>query len=250
MRAFKDHFSVQAEGYLRYRPGYPADLYRFLASLAPARRRAWDCATGGGLAAAGLAEHFEEVAASDASLDLLSRAPRHPRIRYLAGLAEAVPLRTDSVDLAAVAQALHWLDLEPFYVEARRVLRPGAVLAAWTYGRLGVDGAVDRVFERFHRRIAPFWPPERRFVEECYSSLPFPLPRLEAPPFELREEWDLRHLLGYVGTWSAVRGYVEAEGEDPVPVLGARLSEVWDPPDEKRTVRWPIRLLVGRVGTA
>ncbi len=248
MSAFKDHFSAQAEGYVRYRPGYPAALYEFLASVAPGRRQAWDCATGGGLAAAGLAEHFERVTASDASLDLLSRALRHPRVRYLAGLAEQVPLRSGSIELAIVAQALHWLDLERFYDEVRRVLRPGGVLAAWTYGRPSVGAPVDAILERFHRRIGPFWPPERRFVDEGYRTLAFPLARLEAPGFEVREEWELARFAGYVGTWSGVRGYVEAKGQDPVPALKARLSEVWGRGDGKRTIRWPIRLLVGRAG--
>ena len=41
-----------------------------------------------------------------------------------------------SIDLATAAEALHWFDLNNFYPEMRRVLRPGGTLAAWGYGLL------------------------------------------------------------------------------------------------------------------
>ena len=64
---FKDHFSRQAADYSRYRPGYPDELIAYVASLAPRRTLAVDCATGNGQAAVALAEHFDEVLAVDAS---------------------------------------------------------------------------------------------------------------------------------------------------------------------------------------
>ena len=58
MTSFEDHFSRQAADYARFRPNYPAALFEFLAELTPDRRRAWDCATGSGQAALGLAGYF------------------------------------------------------------------------------------------------------------------------------------------------------------------------------------------------
>ena len=72
--AFKDHFSSQSAAYRRYRPEYPAELIRYVASLAPDRRVAIDCATGNGQAAVALAEHFETVLAVDGSRSQLERA--------------------------------------------------------------------------------------------------------------------------------------------------------------------------------
>lgn len=57
---FEDHFSNHSQQYAQYRPKYPAELYAFLASLAPARSLAWDCGTGNGQAALGLAKHFDD----------------------------------------------------------------------------------------------------------------------------------------------------------------------------------------------
>ena len=62
---FPDHFSALAGDYCRYRPQYPPDLFAYLASLAPARQHAWDCATGNGQAALGLAPWFQRVTASE-----------------------------------------------------------------------------------------------------------------------------------------------------------------------------------------
>ena len=56
-----------------------------------------------------------------------------PNIEYQQAAAEHTGLPDSSVDLITVAQALHWFDLDAFYTEARRVLRPGGTLAAWTY---------------------------------------------------------------------------------------------------------------------
>ena len=78
----EDHFSRQASLYARHRPRYPARLFSYLAAVAPGHRLAWDCGTGSGQAAVGLAEHFEQVVATDLSAEQIAHAPSHPRIRY------------------------------------------------------------------------------------------------------------------------------------------------------------------------
>src|SRR5438128_9881923 len=64
---FKDHFSKQAAGYAKFRPHYPQRLFAYLGSIAPSRQLAWDCGTGNGQAAVGLASLFDRVIATDAS---------------------------------------------------------------------------------------------------------------------------------------------------------------------------------------
>ena len=55
MTTFKDHFSGHAADYAKFRPNYPPKLFDHLASISPKRELAWDCATGSGQAAVGLA---------------------------------------------------------------------------------------------------------------------------------------------------------------------------------------------------
>src|SRR4051812_19118878 len=131
MRMRNDHFSRQAAGYSVYRPSYPDALFDFVAGLAPARRRAWDCATGNGQAAVGLARLFESVVATDASAAQIAHAHRHPRVAYRVAPAESSGLEAGTIDLVTVAQAAHWLDLDAFYEEVRRVLVPGGAIALW-----------------------------------------------------------------------------------------------------------------------
>jgi ubiquinone/menaquinone biosynthesis C-methylase UbiE len=244
---FSDHFSRQAHDYQRYRPRYPAELAAHLAAIAPRRELALDLATGNGQAAVDLAVHFERVLASDASASQLAHATPHPRVTYLRHRAEQLPVRGGVADLVAVAQAAHWFEFDTFYAEARRVLRPGGVVALWTYGSFRIDDEVDRRVHAFYEGVVGcYWPPERRYVEAGYRTLPFPLAELPAPPIALAADWTLLQVMSYVGTWSAVDRYRVANGADPLPRLAAELAPLW-PDAGTRRVEWPIHLRLGRI---
>lgn len=245
---FKDHFSKQAPDYARYRPNYPAQLFAWLADIAPSRRAAWDCGTGSGQAAVGLAAHFERVIATDPSRKQLDHAEPHPRIDYRVASAEVSLLDTASVDLVTVAQAIHWFDLDKFYAEAKRVLKPGGIVAAWTYTLLDVEAGIDELLTDFYRNVVgPYWPPERRMVDDRYRSLPFPFEPIAPPAFEIRTEWTRDDLLGYLGTWSATQAYMKAKGVDPLVDFARRLTPLWPDAALVKTLRWPLHMRVGRL---
>ncbi len=243
---FQDHFSSQADRYARYRPAYPSALYDHLASVSPARERAWDCATGNGQAAVGLARHFRSVIATDASERQIANARPRAKVRYEVGAAEDSGIAGASVDLVTVAQALHWLDRGRFYQEVRRVLRPGGVLAAWCYSLSRIAPGVDEVVDRFYSEtIGPYWPPERALIESGYASVPFPFEPLAAPSFAIDADMDVEAFGRYLGTWSAVRRYAEHCGVDPLDELLPELRDAWGP--GTRRVRWSLWLRLGRV---
>jgi SAM-dependent methyltransferase len=245
---FPDHFSAQAADYGRYRPTYPVPLFEWLASAAPARRLVWDCATGNGQAAIGLAPHFESVLATDASENQLSHAAQHPRIAYRLAQAEASGLPDGCADLVTVAQALHWFHFDSFYEEVRRVLAPGGVFAAWTYVLFSVEPRFDVIVRRlWSDTLKDDWPPERRYVDEEYRTLPFPFEPIAAPPFLMEAWWSLEEVVGYLRTWSAIRRFVARVGHDPLEVVSDEMMRAWGDPEEKRLMRWPLILKVGRV---
>jgi SAM-dependent methyltransferase len=171
-------------------------------------------------------------------------------VQYRVAPAEDPGLAAQSADLVTVAQALHWLDLPRFYVEVRRVLRVGGVLAVWSYGRLTVEGAaLDARVQRFYSEvIGPYWPPGREHVDNGYSSLPFPFAPLAAPEFNIETHWTLAHFAGYVRSWSATVRYQEQQGHDPVSALLPELYPLWG--DGLRRIRWPIALRAGRMEPA
>jgi SAM-dependent methyltransferase len=243
--SFKDHFSRQAVAYSRYRPGYPPELIDWIASQARDRRLAVDCATGNGQAALALSSRFEAVLAIDGSLEQLRNAEAGRNVAYVAALAERMPVRDRSASLVAAAQAAHWFDFEQFYAECRRVLLPGGVVVAWTYGKFRVDPAVDAVIDDFYENVVgAFWPPERRYVETGYRTLPFPWREATAPVFMLETDWDLGQVLGYLDSWSSVQKYKDHHRRDPLEGLRGPLESAWGG-DGRRRQCWPIHIRLG-----
>jgi SAM-dependent methyltransferase len=219
-----------------------------LASLPRRHELALDCATGNGQAAVGLAERFARVVAIDASAQQLASARPHPRVEYRVARAEQTGLDGGTVDLVSAAQAAHWFDFEGFYAEVRRVLAPGGAVAVYTYNLARVDAAFDRVLDRLAREVVgPWWPPERRWVDEEYRTLPFPFAEVAVPSLENQAHWDLGRLLQYVATWSACRRYREVTGRDPIKMVQDELAAAWGDPSQTRRARWPIFIRAGYV---
>jgi len=246
--SFKDHFSEVAARYAEFRPTYPEELFAWLANLCEAHEAAWDCATGSGQAAVGLAKHFKQVIATDASAEQIAHAGAPANVSFRVAPAEASGLADNSIDLVTVAQAAHWFDLPRFYAEVRRVLKPGGVLALWGYGRLDLPGGMDEIFQRFYSEtVGPYWPPERKWIDDGYRSLDFPFGEIiAAPDFCIEVEWSLPRLLDYLSTWSAVKRYRTDRGVDPLSALKAELLPLWGSPDAAMQLKWPLFLRVGR----
>ncbi|MDD2699950.1 MAG: class I SAM-dependent methyltransferase [Sideroxydans sp.] len=241
-----DHFSAVASAYAAFRPDYPPALFDWLARVVPNHQLAWDCAAGSGQATVPLASRFERILATDLSAAQLSSIPALPNICTRVAPAEDSGLSDCSTDLVTVAQALHWFDQQAFHTEVQRVLRPGGVIAVWSYSFLSVPiPAVQRLLDMFYESgIGHYWPPERVHVENGYRELPFPYTRIKAPTFDMHQQWTRDHLLGYLRSWSAVARFHADKGYDPVEAFAADIESLW-PEAEVLTVSWPLFLLVG-----
>jgi SAM-dependent methyltransferase len=243
---FKDHFSKQAAGYAKFRPRCQQELFDYLGSIAPSRQLAWDCGTGNGQAAVGLASVFDHVIATDASEKQIANAQSHRRVEYRVAPAENSGIGSETIDLIMVAQALHWFDLDRFYAEARRVLKADGVLVASAYNLMHIEPAVDAIVNRYyHEVLGPFWPPERELVEQ-FANLSFPFHEIDAPQFEMTAQWNLDHLLGYLRTWSSTQRFIAAKGSDPVEQMTDELHSAWGKREQTRTVTWPLIVRVAR----
>jgi SAM-dependent methyltransferase len=243
---FKDHFSGHATTYRDARPQYPAALFDWLASEAPARRLAWDAGCGNGQASVALASRFARVHATDPSANQIANAEARPNIDYRVEPGEASSLPSASADLVTVAQALHWFDFDAFFGEVHRVLKPGGLFAAWAYSDCRVTPAIDALKDRVYvDLVGPYWPPERALVEAGYATIPFPLDEVAAPAFEMVVDWRAEQFLAYLRSWSATQRYRKAVGEDPVASIERDLRAAWG--DGARAVRWDFHLRCGRV---
>ena len=245
-------FVTVAREYASFRPGYPPELFAWLARVSPSLNNVWDCGCGSGQASTALAEHFQVVHATDIAAEQIAAAKPHPRVTYSVAPAEHSGLAAASVDLVTVAQALHWFDVDAFYDEARRVARPGALIVVWNYPRPKfIDAQLDQSFSDFYSDVVgPYWPPERRHIEANYSTLPFPFEPVEAPPFALELDWNLQQVAGYVSSWSATARYRKSQGTDPVPQLVESLGAIWPGDGARVRLRMPLGLRAGRLRPA
>ncbi|KAL3715707.1 hypothetical protein ACJRO7_007447 [Eucalyptus globulus] len=259
-------FVKQAQQYVAARPSYPPQLFRFIASKTPARDLAWDVGTGSGQAAQSLAEIYGNVVATDTSPKQLEFAPRLPNVRYeltspvmsMAELDRKVSAAS-SVDLVTVAQALHWFDLPTFYRQVKHVLKkPHGVIAAWCYTIPEVDGPVNSVFRRFYSVDSnPYWDPARKLVDGEYRGIDFPFEPVEGMEdtgpvrFVTERTMGVEDFLTYIRSWS---GYQTAK-EKGVELLSGdtveRFRRAWaDDGEDKKVVKFPVFLKIGRVGSA
>lgn len=245
---FEDHYSGHADEYARNRPRYPDELFTWLASVSPGRALAWDAGTGNGQVAAALAEHVEHVVATDASLDQLDRASRHPRVEYRHEPADRASLESASADLITAGAAAHWFELDGFYREVERVGRKGAIVALFSYGPRDIADAIDPIVHRFQEEVLEvYWPERIKYVHDRYASLPFPFEEIEAPQFTMSAQWTLRELLDFLETWSASQRYFQERGIRATNAIEPELQRVWGEPGSRRSFEYPLFVRAGRV---
>lgn len=246
---FADHFSGHAGDYARYRPAYPPELFEALAALAPRHTLCWDAGTGSGQAARGLAEHFAEVVATDASAEQIAHAAPSPGVTYRVAPADRSGLEEASVDLVTVGQAVHWFELKNFYEEVRRVGAPGSAVAVWAYDlfRVPESARVEAVSRDFHATVEAYWPAERSLVARRYADLLFPFKEIPLPPVTMTADWSLERVLGYLSTWSAVKRCAKETGRDPIAEFEAAFAAAWGDGSAPKTISWPLVLRAGRI---
>lgn len=242
-------FSKQAKSYATYRPEYPSSLFEFLATEAPTRSLAWDCATGSGQSARGLAPHFQRVIATDLNAEQITQASAPSHVEFRVASAERSGIDSNTVDLITVAQAAHWFDHGAFHQECRRVLKPGGIIAVFGYGFFSISPEVDRILDPFGGEfLAPYWSERNLLVQQGYRDLPFPFSRVKTPrDWKIEVEWELEQVLGYLNSWSATQRYKDAhDGENPVRTIEGALTSAWGDPSMRRRVTYDLAVLVGK----
>ena len=231
-------FSTVARAYANFRPGYPPELFEWLARVSPARDAVWDCGCGSGQASVPLAEHFAVVHATDVAPEqiaaakaasaraLFGRSCRTQRSRTrISGPGDRRPgtalVRRDGVLRGSRTRRAPW----------RAAGGAGTIRGrnSWTRSSTGASSSSIR------RWLGPYWPPERRHVEDGYKTLPFPFEEVETPEFGFELNWNLEQLAGYASSWSATARYRQALGTDPVPLLRESLEPAWPAAGRQRS---------------
>jgi len=123
------------------------------------------------------------------------------------------------------------------------------LLAALAYNLLHITPAIDEVVNGYYYKVVgAFWSPERKLVEQ-FHDLPFPFHHIDPPKFEMRADWNLEHLIGYLRTWSSTQRFIAAKASDPLKQIAGELRGAWGTPEKTRPVSWPLTLRIGRKST-
>jgi SAM-dependent methyltransferase len=151
-----------AAGYATSRPEvHPRVLERVYQQLGRAGPfpRALDVGCGAGVstrALSGFAERSIGLEPAEAMLQWASKLA--PSADFMVGGAEAIPLRARSVDLITAAGSLNYANLDRFFPEAARVLRPHGVLVVYDFSAgksFRGEASLDEWSSRFFTRYPP-----------------------------------------------------------------------------------------------
>jgi SAM-dependent methyltransferase len=144
-----------AAGYDRFRPRPPAQLLDFLSSYARSTRPALvvDLGCGTGLSTRAWSGVAERAIGIEPNAAMLAAADSAAGVEYRQAFADATGLDEDCADIVTCSQSLHWMDPNPVFAEAARILRPGGVFAAYDYDwPPAVDPEVDEAFMEHQER--------------------------------------------------------------------------------------------------
>lgn len=162
----------------------------------------------------------DRVIGIDVSPNQIAHAIKRKNVEYRCTEAENLSfLESNSVDLITIAAALHWLDIELFFKEVKRVLKPNTgVFAIWTYGIATLDNPIaSTIYREFDEKVLlPYWDSKRWLGATYYQSiLPlFPYQStLAEHAYEQTMETSIGDLINFIGTLSACQTFRKKEGE-------------------------------------
>ena len=138
-----ERFSSRVADYVRYRPGYPPQLMRWLHQDIGVASNvvAADIGAGTGISTRMLLEAGHPVLAVEPNAAMREAAGQwlgadYPQLQLVDGRAEATTLADASVGLVSAAQAFHWFDTDAVRGEWRRILQPGGLALVYWNSRL------------------------------------------------------------------------------------------------------------------
>lgn len=133
-----DRFTGFADRYDKFRPQPPAALGDVLIQLAKAPHPGLvvDLGSGTGLSTRYWAGKAEQVIGVEPTLDMREQARSQTEaknVTYQEGYSHQTGLPDQCAQIVTCSQSLHWMEPQSTFEEARRILVPGGVFAAFDY---------------------------------------------------------------------------------------------------------------------
>jgi ubiquinone/menaquinone biosynthesis C-methylase UbiE len=131
-------FSSRVDNYIRYRPGYPAEIIDLLKSQygLTTDNLIADIGSGTGISSQLFLKNGNSVIGVEPNKEMREAAERllkgYSKFQSVSGTAEATTVKDHSVDFIVAGQAFHWFNREPTRKEFIRILKPnGWVVLIW-----------------------------------------------------------------------------------------------------------------------
>ncbi|MDB5334840.1 MAG: Methyltransferase [Planctomycetaceae bacterium] len=224
-------FSDRVENYIRWRPGYPDELFRILAEDAGVTQPSTvaDIGSGTGISAELFLRRGHTVYAVEPNREMRQAAEtllaKYPQFRSIDGTAEHSTLPDASVDLIVAAQAFHWFDAEKTRAEFSRILRSGGWCALmWNSRRID-----STPFLRAYEALLNEYGTDYREIQHTNID------RAKIAAFYAPETYKYRSLYNEQRfNWEGLRGrvlsssYVPAEGQPQHAPLMQKLKEIFE----------------------
>ncbi|MBN9384246.1 MAG: class I SAM-dependent methyltransferase [Chitinophagaceae bacterium] len=128
-------FGNRVDNYVKYRPGYPKEVLRFLSETKRFNPdwKVADIGSGTGISTALFLDNGNTVYAVEPNDPMRQKAEdlldSNPAFISVSGTAENTTLQSASIDLIVAGQAFHWFNPTAAKKEFTRILRPGGAIA-------------------------------------------------------------------------------------------------------------------------
>ncbi|XP_022095976.1 putative methyltransferase DDB_G0268948 [Acanthaster planci] len=223
-----------------------------------------DVGCGSGQNTRPLAPYFEKIIGvdvSEAQIRAAQSLENPPNVEFRIGSAESVAVPDRSVDLITCAESVHWFDLDAFFREMDRVLKPNGCIAIYTYHKIRpwVEGddvkneQLKDVVTQVSIAIRPYSSPRSQHLHNKLADIHIPYDETTRDEsFDIRYDTTVASYMDYIRSWSNYQVYLEKNpsGPDILKEVQERLMEILslDCPaeDAKIHVRSSVVLLLGR----
>jgi len=252
MLAPTERFSSRVENYVRYRPGYPAEVLELLRTECglAAESIIAEVGSGTGKLTELLLQSESRVFGVEPNREMREAGERllkgSQRFTSVAASAEATTLQTGSVDVIVAGQAFHWFDPERSRTEFLRILKPGGwVVLVWNDRQTDTTpflAAYEGLLQEF---ATDYEQVNHRNIDSTMLSHFFRAePKLKKFPYS--QHFDFEALKGRLLSSS----YAPEQGQPRHNAMLERLRQIFDTYQQKGRVAFDYDTLVyyGRLG--
>ncbi|XP_060063327.1 putative methyltransferase DDB_G0268948 [Ylistrum balloti] len=231
-----------AKLYAKYRPSYPERLYRrikeyCMESDANTLNLAVDVGCGSGQSTLPLTSICKHVIGVDISKEQITAARKvSSNVDFREGHAEELGFQGDeTVDLVTTATAIHWMDIPTLMKEVSRVLRPGGVLAVYSFidDKIHNNEAHQIVWEEFyHTTLRECWTEKRKHIANGLAMVELPFKETLRERLDVERHIDIESYVGYLSSMSSWQTYQKKNPDTTVlSDLLRRLRSLYKDPD-------------------